>query len=359
MRPARACLAALLLSACASAPTPPPTPQAAPPPTPAPTPAQEAAAGNPFKACRRQIRPDETLLVDPARRRLQQTVCGAALWFDGLFGERDLAAARTAHGRLEVSTAHSEFEGGDTRVRFNAHVRLPALEQRLSAFVGRDNEDDIAQDRAEGLGLRSQAAQLEKVEDWFAGLGYTLQDTWGIKTELRVGVRGIGPTTTFVQLRSRYNAYEDEVNLVTLRATPFLTNTDGFGFTGGADFDHALSATRLLRWDSVGTISEESTGVEWRSAFILYQSLGDYRAIAGETFVRGASTAPVPLAEYGVRTIYRQPLIGIKLFGELVLGYSWPRVDPALEREGSFGVTFGLELPFGAGEVGPPPAPGQ
>jgi len=36
-----------------------------------------------------------------------------------------------------------------------------------------------------------------------------------------------------------------------------------------------------------------------------------------------------------------------RLFGEFVLGYSWPRVDPALDREGAVDVGVGLEMPFG------------
>jgi hypothetical protein len=67
--------------------------------------------------------------------------------------------------------------------------------------------------------------------------------------------------------------------------------------------------------------------------------------------VRGASDEPEPLYEYGVRTILREPFFKRRLFAELVLGYSWPRLDPALEREGSAGVTFGLELPFGSRAV--------
>ena len=132
-----------------------------------------------------------------------------------------------------------------------------------------------------------------------------------------------------------------------LRVTPFANHLDGAGLTFGPDFDHALSPTRLLRWSSIGTVTEETSGVGWRTALVLYQSLRELRAIAFEAFERGATAAPVPLVEYGVRTIYRQPLFRQRLFAELVVGYSWPRVDPTLEREGSAGVTFGLEMPFG------------
>jgi hypothetical protein len=274
-------------------------------------------------------------------------VCGAALWFDGLFGERSPRAARKAYGRLEVSPRYSEFEGEEVRVRFDAQAELPAFQNRLSAFVGRDNEDDVARDRSEGVGLRSQAQELQTVEDWFAGLGYQLKEAWNIRSQFRVGVRGVGPSTVFAQLRNIWTAYEDEADRFRLRLTPFVNNVDGGGFTGGVDYDHALAPTRLLRLNTIGTVTEEGSGLNWRAAALLYQSLRDYRALAFELFERGATTAPVPIVEYGVRVIYRQPLFKRRLYVELVPGYSWPRVDPALPREGSAGVTFGLELPFG------------
>ena len=357
------CLAACAGPAAAWDPTPPPmgrepwdpplAPDAAPPPT---TAEREIGHSNPFKACR--SRADEGGLLDDASEAVHETVCGAALWFDGLFGERDLASARGAYGRVEISTEHSEFEGEDTRVRFDARVQLPAFEQRLSAYVGRDNEDDVAQDRAEGLGLRSQAETLNRVEDWFAGLGYRLTDGKGIDSEFRIGVRGLRHPEAYLQLRNSYTAYEDDDDRIQLRLTPFANNTDGAGVTGATYFDHALTLTQLVRWGSIATVTEESSGVQWRSALILYQSLRRLRAIAFEAFERGETAAPEPLLEYGARVIYRQPFFDARLFGELVLGYSWPRVDPALEREGSAGITAGIELPFGTRGT-PAPAPEQ
>lgn len=331
------CLAAAGLSACASAPS-----AGGPEPTVTPQPGRV----NAFAACSMEAK-KEVAVLDATRERLHETVCGATLWFDGLFGERDLASARSAYGRLEVSTANSEFEGEDTRIRFDARVELPALQRRLSLFIGRDNEDDVARDRSEGHGLRSQADQLEQVEDWFAGIGYRLRERWGVRSQFRVGVRGLRHPQAYVQLRNTYVAYEDDNDRIQLRATPFANHLDGAGFTFGADFDHALAPTRLLRWSSIGTFTEESPGVEWRSAALLYQNLRELRSLALEAFERGATGAPEPLLEYGLRTIFRHPMFRRRLFAELVLGYSWPRVDPAVPRDGSAGVTFGLEMPFG------------
>lgn len=350
-RPFPALLLAALLGACASTPQPPETPETPEPPGAAeareePAAAAEPAEPNPFVACRQPV-DNEVAVLDETRRRLQETVCGASLWFDGLFGQSDLAAARTAHGRLETSVAHSEFEGTKVRVRFNARVDLPALKRRLSAFVGRDDDEEFVRDRSEGLALRSQFPRVADEEEWLAGLGYALPEAHRFKFDFRVGARGVAHPTVFARTRFSYNAYSDRQNLVNLRTTPFIDNKVGLGLTSSIDLNHALAPTRLLRWGTIGTVSEESSGLDWRSALILYQNLQRLRAIAGELFVRGATAAPEPLTEYGARTIYRHPLFQDRMFAELVLGYSWPRIDPALERDGSFGASFGLELPFG------------
>jgi len=317
---------------------------------PAPPAQDEEDPPSPFEACRGEGE-DRVFLIDAASRRLHETVCGATLWFDGLFGERDLESARGSYGRFELSTQRSEFEGEAVRVRFDARVELPALSRRTLAFIGRDNEDEVAQDRAEGLGLRSQAEELDQDEHWFAGLGYRIRETWGIRSEFRAGVRDVSEPTAFVQLRNSWTAYEDANDRIQLRLTPFVNTRDHHGVTGATDFDHALSPTRLLRWGSIATVAEENSGMQWRSAVILYQNLQRLRAVAFEAFERGLTTAPEPLIEYGARIIYRQPFFGGRLFGDLVVGYSWPRVDPALPREGSAGITAGLELPFGARAV--------
>lgn len=335
-RRALVALASLLLAACAGTPARPEPPK---PPEP---------EDRPFEACRQRGRIDDPVVViDETKRRLHETLCGASLWFDGLFGTGNVAAARSAHGLLETSVSHSEFEGTKTRVRFNARVDLPALERRVSAFIGRDDDEEFVQDRTEGLGLRSQFPRVTDQEEWLAGLGYALPEAHRFKFDFRVGARGVAHPTVFARARISYNAYSDARNLVHLRTTPFIDNKVGLGLTSSMDIDHALTPACLLRWGNIGTVSEESAGLDWRSAAIAYQNLRELRAVAGEVFVRGATAAPEPIPEYGMRAIYRQPLFRARMFAELIVGYSWLKFDPLVEREGSLGTTVGLELPFG------------
>lgn len=334
---------AALLAGCAGTPD---VPADAPPAPPAKAEAPRPEDA-PFTACRRN-EPGDADLIEETQVLLEETTCGAALWFDGLFGDGDLRTARKTHGRVEASVSHSQYEGTKVRLRFNVRAKFPQLEERVSAFAGRDDPDEFAQDRSEGLGLRSQFPRVEDQDEWLAGLGYGLPENRKYQADFRVGVRSVRATRAFAQWRFAYLAYADYDDVVQLRLTPFINTRDGFGVTAASDWSHALSPRLLARWGNIGTITEKSSGTDWRTALILYQNLRELRAIAYETFIRGLTSAPVDVSEYGVRTIYRHPLFEARLFAQLGLGYSWLRFDPLLEREGSAGVSAGFEMPFGA-----------
>lgn len=334
-------LACVLLSAgCADEPQRAPQPGAAA--------ASPPADRKPdvVRSCRQAVHGDADV-IDETRRRIEETTCDAALWFDSLFGDGDVRSARATRGRVELAVAHSDFEGWDTRLRFSANIRVPSLENRFSAFVGRDNQQDFLRDRTEGLALRSQFPRVDQQDQWLAGLGYALPEAARVHIDFRAGVHGTRRPNAFVQARVGYTPFSDDERLVHLRGTPFVNTLDGLGFTGSLDMDQTLGETRLLRWGTIGTVLQKADGLDWRSALILYQNLHKSRALGYEVFIRGVTTAPEPIGEYGFRTIYRQPLVRNRLIGELILGYSWPRNDPALPREGSFGISVGITLPFG------------
>lgn len=298
--------------------------------------------------CKDAVDIDEMPMLDDTRRMLEETLCTAALWADGLLGDPgDVEAARKVHGHLEISANYSQFDGEKYRVRFDVRAELPTLKNRLNAFIGRDNENDFLRDRSEGFALRSQFPRVDDQEGWLGGLGYNLPDTDRLRSEFRVGVNGLNPPKVFVQWRTRFNIYASQTNVFYVRATPFWNSKDGGGLTTNFDVSQVLGPTRLLRLSTAATRSQKTTGIDWRSALILYQNLGSGRAIAAESFVRGSTQAAEPLGEFGERLIYREPILKRRLWVEVILGYSWPRNDPSLPRDGSFGTGLSIDLPFG------------
>jgi hypothetical protein len=287
-------------------------------------------------------------LIDDSRRMLEQTFCGATLWFDGLFGgEPDVANARAASGRVELSALYSEFDELDYSARLRLNYELPTLERRLKLFLGRDDEDDFVQDRPEGFAVRSSVFGLETEDRWLAGLGYSPPGRWFRKLDLRVGGRVKSAPEVFVQTRYRHNVFVGDKMVWRLRETVFWENRDGWGSTTSVDWDRVLQRDLLLRWGGSGTYSETTQGVYWRSAALLYRNLQKARAAAAEVFVRGSSGAEVKMSEYGTRLVYRQPAGRPYLFGEIILGYTWPRYERDQPRDGSAMLGFGIELLFG------------
>jgi hypothetical protein len=310
----------------------------------------EPAAAAPQSSLRDLCRqPDASGFFEESRRMLEQTFCGATLWFDGLFGgEPDLQNARAVSGRVELSALHSDFHGFDYKGRLRLNYDLPNLERRVRLFLGREEDEEFVADRGEGFAVRSSVFGLEGEEEWLAGLGYSPPGKYSTKLDFRLGGRLKSAPEVFSQVRYRQNVFLGERDVWRFRETVFWENRDGFGSTTSLDWDRVLRRDLILRWSNVGTISEATRGMAWRSALLTYHNLPGRRqeAIAGELFVRGESDADVPLREYGLRAIVRRPLRPY-LFGEAIVGYSWPRERTWQERDGSMMVGFGLELLFG------------
>jgi hypothetical protein len=308
-----------------------------------PLPAESAA-----DPCDRAERPDEIMLVDDTREWLEEKSCQTALWMDGLFGKAgDVAAARRTRGFVELSNVYSQFEGFDSRARLHIEFDLPVAKNQLSAFVGRENDEDFVRGRTDASELRATFPTLSEQNEWLAGLGYSLPDTRNLQTSFRVGVRGLGPPMGFVQGRLRYTLYADENDVAYVRTTPFWNTSDGFGVTQSFDYSHVLSRHYLARWYSVGTISEHTVGLNWRNSAILYHNLEHKRGLAYEAFIRGETDEPEPLYEYGGRVLFRHPFLRERLFAEWSAGYSFPRTDPDKPRDGSASVGVSVEMPFG------------
>jgi hypothetical protein len=296
--------------------------------------------------CRREV-PEHEAVLDATSRRLQQTFCSAGLWFDGLLGgPPDIASARGISGRIELSSIYTEFEGFDPKGRVRLRYDLPNLEHRVNLFLGRDDRDEFVADRTEGAALRSSVFGLDQEDDWLLGFGWSRPGPKRLFS-VRVGGKIKTAPEVFVQARVRRDIFVSERSVWRLRETAFYENRDGFGLTTGADIEYIVDPDHLVRWSNVGTWSEGTQGVAWRTALISYRNLGRGRALAGEAFLRGATDSEVPLRELGARTILRWPIRRSRLFGELIVGYTWPRRYLDQPREGSSMIGFGVELLFG------------
>ncbi len=333
---------------------------AEPPPTPAtglPSPAERAVEDAAYAVpppqyrnfeCRSHHALEEDMIGD-AREGLDEMLCEANLWLDGLFtdGGDPLAAQRTS-GQLSMSTQFSERLGWDFKLRLRVRVDLRALEDRLSAFIGREPDADFVSGRSEGFALREQFPVLEDEDQWLAGLGYDIPSGYRLRSSFKVGARRLKDTEIFVRNRVQWNPIASPDHVFHIRAIPFWTNHDEFGLTAGFDYAYALSSRALLRFDTVGTVSDSTEEVDWRSVLVAYRSLASETGIAAEIYGIGDSGHREWMREYGLRAILRMPLSPQRLYVLFSLGEAWyqpPEND--VPRKTYFNSSIVLELPFG------------
>src|SRR3546814_17623417 len=123
------------------------------------------------------------------------------------------------------------FYGNKVRLRFNAQVPLPNLNRHLSAFIGRDDNDDFIQDRFDNSTLRNNFPNVDDHEKVFAGLGYSMPVSERFDTALRIGVLGLDPPEAFLQGRVSYNVYAVDHDLRNMSVQRFYSLNGQLGVT--------------------------------------------------------------------------------------------------------------------------------
>lgn len=297
--------------------------------------------------------PDElqTSWIDWLQRKVSRTVCGSAMWFDGLFGESGLYEEIDAtYGRIFLGLWWDERDGIDPKFRFRLRLALPQLENRVNLVIGRESVDDFVTDQHDvGEGLAGSFADAEQ-EEWLLGIGFVPARGRRSRFSLDAGVRMTVPLDPYVRVHYRINLFTDPQKIqVRLRETVFWRSTEGYGFTSRADIDRSLGQRFLVRGTLSGTVSEVKLGVDWYTAATLYHYLGTGSALAYLVEAYGETGREVPVENCGVLVTYRRSFLRPWLLIELSSGLYWPRRLPSEERKINPGLGLGFELYYGRG----------
>jgi hypothetical protein len=286
--------------------------------------------------------------LDRMQAGVYRKVCLTAAGFDSLFGDaRFRDEYQATHGSVSVGAKWSEHDRFATAMRFRLHMRLPELSERLDAFVGKD---DVGEDRME---LRDNFDTLPRHfgrhEDdaVLVGLGYRQPAFGGGSFDVGVGAAldsGVDP-----YLKGRYRVVLPflDRNVLRLRETLFWQDGEGFGVTTRVDLERLLAQRFLARWTGSATLTQNSHGVRWYSSATLYQNLGAGRALAYQVGASGERDDDVPVADYGLRIVYRRRVLREWLFLELRSSITWPRESLLEVRERNLGVGAAVEMSFG------------
>ncbi|SEP93264.1 hypothetical protein SAMN05421693_11131 [Ectothiorhodospira magna] len=282
-------------------------------------------------------------MLDCTRSGLYGTTDWIARGIDGWFGDEDaFKEGRGVSGDLKLNTLWRQDRSLNTNLRLGARMDLPNLKDRAYLFFGLDNEDELIRDQPEAFSRQDQLLEESRREDQtpFTGLGYALRE----HIDLRAGVRSA--YKIYLQARYRKVWWLSERNAIEFRETVFWTLDDRFGATTVLNYEYAYSPQLSFRWGNSGTIAETTQGLVWSSSVGVFRSFGTHRLLSLEALISGETDARVEVAEYGVRTVWRQSLHEDWLLGRLIAGYFWPREEHETFRREALAVGMGLELRF-------------
>lgn len=165
---------------------------------------------------------DEALL-DRTQRTVHGLVDNTARWFDGFFGQAQLAEGEhVSRGRLTVSGLWDQRDGFDTRFNLRARFALLALENRTRVILGRGDTDDIVD------GTTNEAAENlpigfddDRDDDWLVGFGYNRSGNMSRGLDFGAGIRLTTPPDPYVNVTYRWYETWNESWLLRLRPRAF------------------------------------------------------------------------------------------------------------------------------------------
>jgi hypothetical protein len=291
--------------------------------------------------------------LDSGQVIMYRSVCGAAAWFDGFFGDlRFDRETGNTYGRIGGGAYWDERDGLDEILRFRARFALPGLRERGAILIGRGDEEQLLEEksisRADQL---PSAPNLGSGEDdaLFMAFGFRSINTAKRGLDFSAGVKFNAPPEPFVKASYRRFWQLSKNNLLHVRPIVYWRDEEGFGSTLTAEIDHIINSAMLLRWRNFGNVSEdeEVEGVDWGSTVLLFQALSNRKALTYSVFVRGETKAEITTKNFGLEFRYRQRFLRDWLFIEYIGGVSWPRELLNENREMNFGGGLLLEAYFG------------
>lgn len=280
-------------------------------------------------------------LLERSRAGVRTTTEWLARGLDSWFGDKPWQeGGEVTDGRLSIHALKRESESAEGKIRFNARVRLPNLEERAYVFVGRDNEREGVTDTPEALSRQDRLlAEGPGQRSFFAGIGLAVRDAF----DVRLGFRGVRP---YGQARYRLPYRLSERDVVEFRQTFFWKLSDRFGSTTALSYEHAFASDLAVRWLTATTTTQRSRKFDWSSLVGLYKSYSGERLAALELVGSGSQDTGVTFSDYGLQARWLQPIYRDWLFGEVIVGHFWPRPDETFPRARSWAFGGSLTMRF-------------
>ena len=286
--------------------------------------------------------------VEKGHARLERDILDRVIRFDDFFGNVKTEDVQYPNYLIRWVNSLRLEEGSHFIYRTTARASfvLPKISQRLRLAVSGENEPEpfptgLREDPGNPIFDRFRdRARFVNTE-----LRYSVIQKPYVDLFLGTGVRVTTPLETFARSRLQCYLRLGDVTLARFAETVFWKNTEGFGETSEIELSRQFGPNTLLRWNNVGTITEESPGMEWGTGLSLQQELSPRSAITFGGDVSG-HTRPVSQVDiYRIFTRYRRNFLMTWLFFELEPEISWPR-DALGEYPLTYAFTFRIEVVF-------------
>ena len=268
---------------------------------------------------------------------------------DRWFGSEEDPSAyqQGAFGSVAPAVLWDQYSHFREMLRFNVNFPLPAIDDRLHAFIGRVNPEEYITERDEPSGAFERQTGPATEDETLFGLAFHTPPRQGGYFEAGAGVRISLPPNPYIKGSYVYELGASETGLFSLRETAFWDRPDGFGVTQRFDLERIYDLRWLVRLTQSMTYAQFSQGLRGYASVIAMRGFPNRRAIAMEFSIDGATRAPVPLHDYGVKFAYRKAVVRRWLIMEVRTSVDWPKDYVWQHRSYSFGVGIGFEMMFG------------
>ncbi|GEM_PF-1680650 len=275
--------------------------------------------------------------------------CHTFRYVDGWFGHEIDYPEDEVAGFVRVGAEYEQYYGFDEKLKLRVRAPLPNASRRFDVLLGRGEDDEFISDTETQNEVFYNPGLVNRATDddpsWLLGLGGRRQDGdrgW----DWSVGMRLRSEPVPYAKLQwYYYKAFTPDTDL-RFRQTFFWRNDDGWGTTSRGDVSWAVTPVDVLRWEAYATVNEVFEGAEWRVGQTWYH-VNNHGAWSLLAFARGETGWEVPLKEYGLNLVWRQPFTRDWMYLSVGPSLTWPREFAYEKREASWGFGVWLEMEFG------------
>jgi len=207
---------------------------------------------------------DQTF-IDDAHQWASRFMTNSIFNFDNWFGDVDTLEAELEKPwiRARIGGDWDELDGFKFKLRWRIDIPLPALENKLGVFFGRDDPDSDINDQD-----YFDQEDINDTAELNAGLRYTVRRTEHFQFSTNLGVQLKIPPVLYVKPRLQFTYTSGKWLFRPIQYVYYYTD-DGLGETTKLEINWYLGSRFLLRSSSEAEYSNTSQGMDLSQDFSL------------------------------------------------------------------------------------------